>query len=108
MFKYSERPNTIAQKKYADDVPEETKSRRLKEIIDLQQELSLRSNKQDVGKVFEVLAESHSKRSNTDLAGRNSQNKTVVFPKGDFRIGDYVKVKILRCTAATLIGEAID
>ena len=108
MFKYSERPNTIAQKKYADDVPEETKSRRLKEIIDLQQELSLRSNKQDVGKVFEVLAESYSKRSNTDLAGRNSQNKTVVFPKGDFRIGDYVKVKILRCTAATLIGEAID
>ncbi len=106
MFKYSERPNTIAQKKYNDDVPEEVKSRRLTEIIDLQQELSLRSNKQNIGKTVEVLVESFSKRSANDLAGRNSQNKMVVFPKKNFKVGDYVQVKITDCTAATLIGEA--
>ncbi len=106
MFKYSERPNTIAQKKYKDDVPEEVKSRRLTEIIDLQQELSLRSNKQNIGKTVEVLVESFSKRSANDLAGRNSQNKMVVFPKKNFKVGDYVQVKITDCTAATLIGEA--
>jgi len=106
MFKYSERPNTIAQKKYNDDVPEEVKSKRLTEIIDLQQELSLRSNKQNIGKTVEVLVESFSKRSANDLAGRNSQNKMVVFPKKNFKVGDYVQVKITDCTAATLIGEA--
>ncbi len=107
MFKYSERPNTIAQKKFVDDVSEEEKGQRLTEIIDLQQILSLRSNKQNIGNTFEVLVESNSKRSNADLAGRNSQNKMVVFPKKDFKIGDYVMVKIKDCTAATLIGEAI-
>jgi len=108
MFKYSERPNTIAQKKWDDDVPEEVKTKRLKEIIDLQQNLSLEANKRYIGKTVEVLVESFSKRSVLDLAGRNSQNKTVVFPKKNYRIGDYVQVKISSCTAATLIGEAMD
>ncbi|MCD6179900.1 MAG: tRNA (N6-isopentenyl adenosine(37)-C2)-methylthiotransferase MiaB [Bacteroidales bacterium] len=107
MFKYSERPNTIAQKKFDDDVPEKVKSRRLTEIIDLQQVLSLRSNKESVGKTYEVLVEGFSKRSDNDLAGRNTQNKMVVFPKKDFKVGDYVMVKITNCTAATLIGEAV-
>lgn len=107
MFKYSERPNTIAQKKFEDDVTEEIKSRRLTEIIDLQQKLSLRSNKQNIGKTFEVLVENFSKRSDADLAGRNTQNKMVVFPKKNYKIGDYVMVKITNCTAATLLGEAV-
>jgi tRNA-2-methylthio-N6-dimethylallyladenosine synthase len=107
MFKYSERPNTIAQKKFDDDVPEKVKSRRLTEIIDLQQKLSLRSNKENIGKTFEVLVENFSKRSDADLAGRNTQNKMVVFPKKNYQVGDYVRVKITDCTAATLIGEAV-
>jgi tRNA-2-methylthio-N6-dimethylallyladenosine synthase len=107
MFKYSERPNTLAAKKYPDDVPEDVKSRRLDEIIALQQELSLKSNKLDVGKEFEVLAEGVSKRSDEQLFGRTSQNKVVVFPRNSFNPGDYVKVKILSCTAATLRGELV-
>jgi len=105
MFKYSERPNTLAAKKYPDDVPEEVKSRRLDEIIALQQELSLKSNKMDIGKEFEVVAEGISKRSDQQLFGRTSQNKVVVFPRESYNPGDYVKVKILTCTAATLRGE---
>lgn len=105
MFKYSERPNTIAQKKFEDDVPEEVKSARLREIIDLQQSLSLESNKRDVGKTFEVLAEGTSKKSEDQLMGRNSQNKVVVFQKGIYEKGDYVMVKVSSCTTATLIGE---
>ena len=107
MFKYSERPNTIAAKKYPDDVPEDIKSRRLDEIIALQQELSLKSNKLDIGKEFEVVAEGVSKRSDQQLFGRTSQNKVVVFPRESYNPGDYVKVKILTCTAATLRGELI-
>jgi len=107
MFKYSERPNTIAAKKYPDDVPEEVKSRRLDEIIALQQELSLRSNKLDIGKEFEVLAEGVSKRSDQQLFGRTSQNKVVVFPREAYNPGDYVKVKILTVTPATLKGELV-
>ncbi len=107
MFKYSERPDTLAAKKYEDDVPEKTKSRRLTEIINLQQKLSLSNNEKDVGKVFKVLVEGRSKKSDDELSGRNSQNKVVVFPKKDFKAGDYVKVKINRCTPATLIGEAV-
>ncbi|MCD6091422.1 MAG: tRNA (N6-isopentenyl adenosine(37)-C2)-methylthiotransferase MiaB [Bacteroidales bacterium] len=107
MFKYSERPNTIAQKKFVDDVPEDVKSSRLTEIIALQQELALRSNKENIGKTFEVLVEGFSKRSDADLAGRNSQNKMLVFPKRNFKVGDYVLVKVTSCTAATLIGEAV-
>ena len=107
MFKYSERPDTLAAKKYEDDVPEKIKSRRLTEIINLQQKLSHKNNQEDVGKVFEVLVEGPSKKTDAELSGRNSQNKVVVFPKKDFKTGDYVKVKINRCTPATLIGEPV-
>jgi len=107
MFKYSERPNTLAAKKFPDDVPEDVKSRRLDEIIALQQELSLKSNKLDIGKEFEVLAEGISKRSEQQLFGRTSQNKVVVFAREAFNPGDYVRVKIVSCTAATLRGELL-
>lgn len=107
MFKYSERPDTTAAKKYEDDVAEEVKSRRLTEIIDLQRSLSHESNLRDIGKTFEILVEGTSKKSDEQLFGRNSQNKVAVFPKKDFKTGDYVKVKINSCTTATLIGESI-
>lgn len=107
MFKYSERPNTIAQKKYDDDVPDEIKSNRLQEIIDLQQHLSLESNKRDIGKTFEILVEGFSKKSDEFLMGRNSQNKVAVFPGRDHEKGDYVNVRVTDCTAATLIGESV-
>lgn len=108
MFKYSERPDTVAAKRFDDNVAEEIKSRRLDEIIELQKELSALSNKKDIGKSFKVLIEGVSKRSSQKLFGRNSQNKVVVLPKKDFKIGDYVDVKITNCTSATLIGEAVD
>jgi len=108
MFKYSERPKTLAERKFTDDVPEEVKSARLTEIVRLQQGLSFESNKKDVGKIFEVLVENTSKRSKDQLSGRTSQNKVVVFPKKEYKAGDYVQVKILDCTAATLLGEAIN
>lgn len=107
MFKYSERPDTAAAKRFDDDIPEEVKSRRLDEIIDLQKELSLQSNKNDIGKTFKVLIENISKRSNQKLSGRNSQNKVVVLPKMNFKTGDYVDVKIFDCTSATLLGEPV-
>lgn len=105
MFKYSVRENTYATRHFVDDVPEELKLKRLNEIIDLQQQLSLESNQRDVGKTFEVLVEGTSKRSDSQLFGRNSQNKVVIFPKGDHKPGDYVNVTVKSCTAATLIGE---
>ncbi|NPD44242.1 MULTISPECIES: tRNA (N6-isopentenyl adenosine(37)-C2)-methylthiotransferase MiaB [unclassified Lentimicrobium] len=108
MFKYSERPDTIAAKKFDDDVPEEVKSRRLQEIIEQQQKSALMLNKQDIGKTFEVLVEKVSKKSDEQLAGRNSQNKMIVFPRKDYKPGDYAMVKVLDCTAATLIGEVVD
>lgn len=108
MFKYSERPDTLAARKYKDNVPEEAKSLRLQQIIDLQQKLSLKSNKADIGKTFEVLVESISRKSGEELAGRNSQNKVVVFPKGSFKPGDYVTVKIDSCTTATLKGKIVE
>jgi len=108
MFKYSERPGTTAEKRLTDDVPEEVKSERLKQIIDLQQELSLRSNQSDIGKTFEVLVENFSKKSNKELSGRTSQNKVVVFPQSGYKPGDYVMVKITACTPATLKGIAAD
>ncbi|MEA4980681.1 MAG: tRNA (N6-isopentenyl adenosine(37)-C2)-methylthiotransferase MiaB [Petrimonas sp.] len=107
MFKYSERPGTYAAKKMEDDVPEEVKGRRLQEIIDLQLELSQKSNEQDVGKEFEVLVEGFSKRSREQLFGRTDQNKVVIFDKKKHRIGEFVKVKITGFTAATLFGEPI-
>ncbi len=108
MFKYSERPDTIAAKKYEDDVPEDVKSRRLQEIIALQSEMSLANNKKDIGKTFEVLVEKVSKKSDKELAGRNSQNKMIVFPRKNYKPGDYVMVTVADCTAATLIGTSID
>ncbi len=105
MFKYSERPGTYASKHLEDNIPEDVKTRRLQEVIELQGKLSARSNHNDIGKTFEVLAEGLSKKSREELYGRTSQNKVVVFPKGDYRAGDFVKVKITSATQATLIGE---
>lgn len=107
MFKYSERPGTKAARHMKDDVPEAVKTARLTQIIDLQNQLSLRSNKRDVGQVFEVLIEGTSKRSADQLFGRTSQNKVVVFDRKEHRIGEYATVRITGCTSATLFGEAI-
>ena len=107
MFKYSERPGTYASKHLPDDVPEEVKIRRLNEMIALQNELSAISYKADEGKVFEVLVEGYSKRSREQLCGRTSQNKMVVFDKGNHHIGETVKVKITGSTSATLFGEEV-
>ena len=106
MFKYSERPGTLAGRKYNDDVPEEVKTRRLNEIISLQNRMSEESKKQDLGKTYEVLVEGVSKKSDKELSGRTSQNKVVVFPRENFKAGDYVMVEILDCTSATLLGKA--
>jgi len=110
MFSYSERPGTLAARRYTDDVPEDVKQRRLEAIIKLQNGHSRESYKNDIGKVFEVLIEGNSKRSDKDWCGRNSQNKMVVFPKGDANLkkGDYAMVKINEATSATLIGEMIN
>ncbi|MBR4219495.1 MAG: tRNA (N6-isopentenyl adenosine(37)-C2)-methylthiotransferase MiaB [Bacteroidales bacterium] len=104
MFKYSVREGTMAAKKFEDDVPDEVKSRRLEEIIALQQELSYQSNLKDVGKSFEILVEGISKRSDKQLFGRNSQNKVIIFDRGNHQKGDYVTVTVTDCTAATLMG----
>ncbi|MDR2292809.1 MAG: tRNA (N6-isopentenyl adenosine(37)-C2)-methylthiotransferase MiaB [Prevotellaceae bacterium] len=108
MFKYSERPNTKAARQLKDDVPDEIKTKRLNEIIELQNQLSLESNKRDIGKIFEVLIDGVSKRSNEYLSGRTSQNKTVVFPKANFNTGDFANIRIVSCTSATLIGEVVE
>ncbi len=105
MFKFSMRPNTYAEKHLQDDVPDEVKTRRLEEIIALQGQIALENNQREVGKVFEVLVEGVSHRSEQQLFGRNSQNKVIVFDRGDIKPGQYVNVKVVRCTAATLIGE---
>ncbi|GAA0874501.1 tRNA (N6-isopentenyl adenosine(37)-C2)-methylthiotransferase MiaB [Wandonia haliotis] len=107
MFKYSERPKTLAERKYEDDVPEEAKQKRLLEVIDKQQAHSLMRNEQAVGKVYEVLIEGTSKRSDDQLFGRNSQNAVIIFPKGDLQKGQYVNVRVVSCTAATLLGEVV-
>jgi tRNA-2-methylthio-N6-dimethylallyladenosine synthase len=107
MFKYSERPDTLAADHYKDNVPDALKDRRLREIIDLQQSLSFKSNEHDVGKTFEVLIEGYSKRSRDFFSGRNSQNKVVLFPVTPNIPGDYVRVNITRFTSATLLGEPI-
>ena len=105
MFKYSERPNTYAANKLKDNISEDVKSRRLSEIIEIQNELSLQSNKKDVGKTFEVLVEGVSKKSKQKLFGRNSQYKVVVFDRKDYEIGDFVYVTVVDCTSGTLIGK---
>jgi tRNA-2-methylthio-N6-dimethylallyladenosine synthase len=107
MFKYSERPGTYAAKKLADNVPEETKVRRLQEIIDLQNHLSTESNCNTIGRIFEVLVEGYSKRSKERMFGRTSQNKIVVFDKTGCRTGEYIMVKITNASSATLQGERI-
>jgi tRNA-2-methylthio-N6-dimethylallyladenosine synthase len=107
MFRYSERPKTLAERKYTDDIPEEVKLRRLNEVIELQNQLSLESNQRDVGRVHRVLVEGRSKRSEEQLSGRNTQNKVVVFPRENYKTGDVVDVLVERCTAATLIGTAV-
>ena len=107
MFKYSERPGTFAQRNLGDDVPDEVKSRRLQEIIALQNELGLESYRRDVGKEFEVLVEGESRRNAEQLFGRTSQNKVVVFDRGDHKAGDYVRVRVTGCTSATLFGEEL-
>lgn len=107
MFAYSERPGTLAERKMADDISEETKKRRLQEIIDLQREHSYFRTQQHLGKIEEVLIEKSSKKSEAHWSGRNSQNTVVVFPKEHYKPGDFVNVKITDCTSATLIGEAV-
>jgi tRNA-2-methylthio-N6-dimethylallyladenosine synthase len=107
MFQYSERPGTLAARNYPDDVPPEVKTRRLNEIIALQNELSLASNEKDVGKTFEVLVEGSSKRNPEELCGRTGSDKMCVFPGGGHKAGDYVNVKVRSCTSATLICELI-
>ncbi|HPW66583.1 MAG TPA: tRNA (N6-isopentenyl adenosine(37)-C2)-methylthiotransferase MiaB [Salinivirgaceae bacterium] len=104
MFKYSERPGTYAAKKLPDNVPEDVKIKRLTEIIDLQNKISQKRNRAEVGKTFEVLVEGYSKKSDKDMFGRTSQNKVVVFPNNGTKIGDLVKVKIVAASSATLIA----
>ena len=107
MFKYSERPGTMASRNLPDNVDEEVKGRRLQELIDMQVEISHQSNLKDVGKVFEVLVEGVSKKKSDELFGRSSQNKVIVFPDNGAKVGELVQVRVTECTPATLIGEAI-
>ncbi|MGS4345522.1 tRNA (N6-isopentenyl adenosine(37)-C2)-methylthiotransferase MiaB [Myroides odoratus] len=107
MFAYSERPGTLAARKLEDDVPEETKKRRLSEIIAVQGKISLERTQRFVGQTVEVLIEKTSKRSDLEWSGRNSQNTTVVFPKENYKVGDFVQVFVEDCTSATLIGKAV-
>jgi len=110
MYFYSERPGTLAARRFKDDISLEDKKRRLQEIVDKQGELSTKSNLSDIGKTFKILIESHSKRDVNDWTGRTSQNKITVFPKSadHQKPGDYVWVKIHDCTRATLLGTIVD
>lgn len=108
LFKYSERPGTYAASHLADDIPEEVKIRRLQGLIDLQNQLSEASNLRDIGKTFEVLIEGFSKRSREQLFGRTSQNKVVIFDKKNYHVGQFVNVRIVKATSATLFGETVD
>lgn len=108
MFMYSERPKTLAERKFKDDIPEEVKKRRLQEVVNLQMEHSAYHTNKAVGKIHRVLIEGTSKKNKEELFGRNSQNTVVVFPGGKHKKGDYVNVKVNRCTATTLIGEVVD
>ncbi len=107
MFKYSDRPGTFAHENLVDDIPEELKTARLTEIINLQTKLSAASNTRDVGKEFEVLVEGESKRSAEQMFGRTSHNKVVVFDRHDIKVGDYVTVKVTSCSSATLLGVVV-
>jgi tRNA-2-methylthio-N6-dimethylallyladenosine synthase len=107
MFKYSERPGTYAERHLKDDISEEIKSKRLTEIIQTQAKASEKSKQKDIGKVFEILVEGVSKKSDNDLYGRNSQNNVVIFPRSIYKPGDYVNIEITRCSSATLFGKHI-
>jgi tRNA-2-methylthio-N6-dimethylallyladenosine synthase len=109
MFFYSERPGTLAQRRYTDDIPLDIKKRRLQEIVEVQNHLSLESNQKDLGKIFKVLIEAESKKSDAHWMGRSGENKVIVFPKGtsNYKPGDYVHVKVSECTQATLLGELV-
>ena len=107
MFAYSERPGTLAERKLEDDIPEEVKKRRLSEVVELQQKHSLYRSQEFLNQVTEVLIEKTSKKSDAEWSGRNPQNTTVVFPKEDYKVGDFVLVKIEDCTSATLKGKAV-
>ena len=107
MFKYSERPGTFSARHFEDDIPEQEKTRRLNEIIALQNELSLEHNRKEIGRVRQVLVEGESKRSDKQMCGRTSQNKMVVFDRGDMQAGDYALVRITDCSSATLFGEVV-
>ena len=110
MYFYSERPGTLAQKRYKDDVPLEVKKRRLQEVVDMQNKLSLESNQRDIGKSFKILIEGNSKKSEKDWMGRSSQGKVFVFSKEhyDLKKGDYVMVKAESCTQGTILGQIIN
>ncbi|MCG2617532.1 tRNA (N6-isopentenyl adenosine(37)-C2)-methylthiotransferase MiaB [Terrimonas sp. NA20] len=110
MYFYSERPGTLAQRRYKDDVPEDVKKRRLQEIVDMQYKLSLESNQRDLGKTYKVLIEGTSKRSDADWMARNSQNKVIIFPKEayDLKPGDYAMVNVTECSKATLLGKIVE
>ena len=108
MFPYSERPGTPAAKKFKDDVPEDVKLKRMQEILALQRHHSMLGNKADIGKVFEVLVEGHSKRSKEQVFGRNTQNKAIIFASEKYKAGDYAMVRVTDCTSGTLIGEAVN
>jgi tRNA-2-methylthio-N6-dimethylallyladenosine synthase len=97
----------LAERKYTDDIPEDTKSRRLQEIVDMQRNLSRKSNEKDLNKMHRVLIEGESKKSDAHYSGRNSQNKVVVFPKSNHKPGEYVDVWVTECTAATLLGKTL-
>ena len=108
MFQYSERPGTKASRHYPDDVPAAVKTARLNEIIAQQNEISLENNQRCVGQCYEVLIECPSKRSAAEMMGRTSQNKSCVFPAAGHKPGEYVKVRVLSCTSATLLGEIVE
>ncbi|HQR93910.1 MAG TPA: radical SAM protein, partial [Sediminibacterium sp.] len=109
MYFYSERPGTLAERRYTDDIPEDVKKRRLQEIVDTQYQLSLRSNQNDVGKTYRILIDGESKKDSNFWKGRNDQNKVAVFPKADLnlQLGNYVDVQIHSCTKGTLLGTAV-
>lgn len=107
MYYYSERPGTMAAKKYTDDVPLETKKRRLAEIVEVQYQLSLQNNLKDIGKTYEVLVEKTSKKNEDEWSGRNEQNKVIIFPKGNYKVGDYVNVLVESANKATLKGRVV-
>ncbi len=108
MFFYSERPGTLAAKKYLDDIPDEVKKKRLSEIIHLQSEHSLARNQRLIGKTHKILVEGESKRSDKDLQGRTTDNKVVIFPRENYEKGQYVNVSVYDCTSATLFGKAVE